>query len=186
MKVIAGLGNPGSEYENTRHNIGFKAVDALSATYKIPVTKSKFNAVFGKGLINGEDVILVKPLTYMNLSGEAISPFLSFFKVAIDDFLVIYDDLDLPAGKIRVRQKGSAGGHNGIKSTISHLHTQEFKRLRIGIGRPDGMQPVVDYVLQPFSPVDQKAVTEAIELATKACYSWMTMPFDQVMNRFNR
>lgn len=186
MKVITGLGNPGSEYEYTRHNIGFKVIDALSDKHRIPLTKAKFNALFGKGSIDGEDVLLVKPLTYMNLSGEAISPILSFYKASVDDLLVVYDDLDLPVGKIRLREKGSAGGHNGIKSTISHVHTQEFKRLRIGIGRPEGRQPIVDYVLQRFSNDDRSAVEKAIEAATKACYSWMSSPFDQVMNHFNR
>lgn len=185
MKLIAGLGNPGSDFEQTRHNIGFEVMDALSDAHHFPLDKLKFNAQFGKGKIKGEDLILVKPLTYMNLSGEAIAPLMDFYKIPIEDVLVVYDDLDLPTGRIRLREKGSAGGHNGIKSIIQHLGTQNFKRLRIGIGRPSGRQPVVDYVLKRFDKEDQPVVDDAIKQAAEACEMWLEQPFLQVMNTFN-
>lgn len=186
MKMIVGLGNPGRDFDYTRHNIGFEVLDALSESFSIPMKKNKFQGVFGKGTVEGEEVVLLKPLTYMNLSGESVRPLMQFFKIQVEDLIVVYDDLDLPAGKIRLRTKGSAGGHNGIKSIINHIHTQEFKRLRIGIGRPDGPQPVVDYVLQRFSDEQELEVQEAINKAKKACKTWMKQPFDQVMNQFNR
>ncbi len=186
MKMIVGLGNPGREYAFTRHNIGFEVVDALAEAFSIPLTKTKFQGVFGKGTIDGEEVLLLKPLTYMNLSGESVSPLLQYFKIDPEDLMVVYDDLDLPTGKLRLRMKGSAGGHNGIKSILYHLQTEEFKRLRIGIGRPEGRQPVVDYVLKKFSKEQELEVQEAIDTAIKACKSWMKQPFEQVMNQYNR
>ncbi|WEG12729.1 aminoacyl-tRNA hydrolase [Pullulanibacillus sp. KACC 23026] len=185
MKLIIGLGNPGSEFAKTRHNIGFEVVDAISDTHHFPLDKLKFNAQFGKGKINGEDLVLVKPLTYMNLSGEAVAPLMKFYQIPVEDILVVYDDMDLPLGKIRLREKGSAGGHNGIKSLIQHLGTQEFKRIRIGIGRPNGREPVVDFVLKRFSKEDQPVVERSVEEAQKACEAWLTQPFLQVMNAFN-
>ncbi|MFC4620366.1 aminoacyl-tRNA hydrolase [Camelliibacillus cellulosilyticus] len=185
MKLIAGLGNPGSEYEDTRHNIGFKVIDQLAKITDVKVRRAKFNAIYGKGVIAGEEVILVKPLTYINLSGQAIQPFMRFFKVAMNDLLIVYDDLDLAVGQLRLRTRGSAGGHNGMKSIIQELGSQDFKRLRVGIGRPDGRQPVIDYVLRPFPKTDIPAMTEAIERAASACQEWASTPFDQVMNRFN-
>ncbi|MBM7646462.1 PTH1 family peptidyl-tRNA hydrolase [Scopulibacillus daqui] len=185
MKLIVGLGNPGSKYEHTRHNIGFEVIDALSEQHQLPLTKTKFNALYGKGKINNEDVLLVKPLTYMNLSGEAVAPLMNFYKLSMDDLLVIYDDMDLAVGKIRLRQKGSAGGHNGIKSLIAHLGTQDFKRIRVGIGRPDGRQPVIDYVLQRFGEDEMDTISQVIKKAQEACVYWTKHPFDLVMNRFN-
>ncbi|MFC7394731.1 aminoacyl-tRNA hydrolase [Scopulibacillus cellulosilyticus] len=185
MKLIVGLGNPGSKYEHTRHNIGFEAIDAISEKHQIPLTKTKFNALYGKGKINDEDILLVKPLTYMNLSGEAVAPLMNFYKLSIDDLLVIYDDMDLAVGKIRLRKKGSAGGHNGIKSLIAHLGTQDFKRIRVGIGRPDGRQPVIDYVLQRFGENEKDTISQAIEKAKEASAYWTKHSFEQVMNRFN-
>jgi PTH1 family peptidyl-tRNA hydrolase len=185
MKLIAGLGNPGSEYRHTRHNIGFEVIDALSEKLAIPLDRTKFNAVYGKGKTGGQDVLLVKPLTYMNASGEAIAPLMQYYKIAIDDLLVIYDDLDLAVGKMRLRLKGSAGGHNGMKSIIQHLGSQDFKRLRIGIGRPDGRQSVIDYVLGRFPEEDRPLIDEAVKRATDACEAFLNEPFDRVMNRFN-
>lgn len=185
MKLIVGLGNPGSEYAKTRHNIGFEVIDTLSETRQFPLDKLKFNSQFGKGKLDGEDLILAKPLTYMNLSGEALSPLMNFYQVPVEDVLVVYDDLDLPLGRIRLREKGSAGGHNGIKSIIQHLGTQNFKRLRIGIGRPSGRQRVVDFVLKRFDQDEQRMVDEAVEQAQKACEMWLKEPFLQVMNTFN-
>jgi peptidyl-tRNA hydrolase, PTH1 family len=185
LKLIVGLGNPGSEYEHTRHNIGFEVIDALSQTNGLPLDKLKFNAQFGKGKMEGEDVLLVKPLTYMNLSGEALSPIMNFYQIPIEDILVVYDDLDLPIGKIRLREKGSAGGHNGMKSIIQHLGSQNFKRIRVGIGRPVGREKVIDYVLKRFTKEDQPSVDASIDQARKACEAWLTNPFLKVMNTYN-
>jgi len=185
MKLIAGLGNPGSEYVNTRHNIGFEVVEWFSEKEGISLSRSKYNALYGKGLIQGEEVILVKPLTYMNLSGEAIAPFMHFFKIALEDMMIIYDDMDLAVGKTRLRLKGSAGGHNGMKSIIQHLGTSEFKRIRVGIGRPDGRQSVIDYVLQTFLKDENPIMAEVIEKAAMACRDWFNEPFDKVMNKYN-
>lgn len=186
MKVIVGLGNPGSEFAHTRHNIGFEVIDALSGQHSIQLTKTKFNALFGKGTIDGQELLLVKPLTYMNASGEAVGPLLHFFKLSAEDLLVIQDDMDLPVGKIRLRQKGSAGGHNGIKSLIQHIKTQEFARIKVGIGHPQRThEAVVRHVLQGFSGEEQMEIASAIERAAKAAEAWMTLPFLQVMNTYN-
>jgi peptidyl-tRNA hydrolase, PTH1 family len=186
MKIIIGLGNPGREYEKTRHNIGFEVIDALAERWNIPLDQAKHKGIYGTGVINGEKVLLLKPLTYMNLSGESISAVLNFFKVGIEDIVLLYDDLDLPVGRIRLRQKGSAGGHNGIKSTIAHLGSQEFNRIRIGIGRPIGRMPVVDYVLGRFSPEEWNEMGKVIEKASEACEEWLNKSFLQVMNDFNQ
>ena len=151
MKLIVGLGNPGKQYEQTRHNIGFIVIDKLAEKLNIQLHQAKFKGLFGSGLVEGEKVLLLKPLTYMNLSGESIRAIMDFYQIDIEDLVVIYDDLDLPAGRIRLRQRGSAGGHNGIKSTISHLGTQEFNRIRVGINRPTNGMAITDYVLGRFS-----------------------------------
>jgi PTH1 family peptidyl-tRNA hydrolase len=185
MKVIAGLGNPGSKYEDTRHNVGFKVVDQLSESLSIPLNKQKFNGLYGIGEVNGHKICLLKPLTYMNRSGDSVIPLMNYFKVTQDDLLVIYDDLDTVPGKLRLREKGSAGGHNGMKSIIQHLGNQEFKRIRIGIGRPEPGEAVPDYVLKPFRPDQRDAVREALDRSVKASESWIQTPFSQVMNRYN-
>ena len=186
MKLIVGLGNPGNEYVKTRHNIGFEVIDKLSHETSIPLNESKFKSIFGKGIINGEKVIIMKPLTYMNLSGEAIRPLMNYYDIAVEDLLVIYDDLDLPVGKIRLRQKGSAGGHNGIKSTIAHLGTNSFNRIRIGIDRPKGDMPIPNYVLGRFSNDEWLIMEEVIDKCVNACKLWMEKPFLEVMNVYNQ
>lgn len=151
MKLFVGLGNPGSKYERTRHNAGFMVIDALSKEWNIELTdEKKFKGQIGRGVVKGEKVILLKPTTFMNLSGESVRAVMDFYDIDIEDLVVIYDDLDLPHGKIRLRLKGSAGGHNGIKSLIAHVKTQEFKRIRVGIDRHPKI-PVVDYVLGKFT-----------------------------------
>lgn len=185
MKLIVGLGNPGREYEATRHNIGFMVIDELSKRWNIPLNQQKFKGIFGVGVVNGEKVILLKPLTYMNLSGESIRPLLDYYKVDLADFIVLYDDLDLPVGKLRLRMKGSAGGHNGIKSTIAHLGTQEFNRIRIGIDRPKHGMKVVDHVLGRFVAEEMPEVQHSIQKSADACEKWLSTPFLQVMNTFN-
>lgn len=186
MKLIVGLGNPGKQYEHTRHNIGFEVIDALSSKFAIPLNQSKFKGLYGIGFHSGEKIILLKPLTYMNLSGESIRAAMDYYDIDIEDLLVIYDDLDLPVGKIRLRQKGSPGGHNGIKSTVAHLGTQQFNRIRIGIDRPQTGMSVPDYVLGRFHP-DEKAPTEdAVKKSAEACSTWLEKPFLQVMNEYNQ
>jgi len=186
MKLIVGLGNPGKQFDHTRHNIGFDVIDKLSEQLNIPLSQAKFKGLFGAGIVKGEKVILLKPLTYMNLSGESIGAVMDYYDIEIDDLLVIYDDLDLPTGKIRLRQKGSAGGHNGIKSTIAHTGTQEFKRIRVGISRPQNRMPITDYVLGKFSKEEQEEMDQAINKACDACEAWVEMPFLQVMNQYNQ
>ncbi|NCU17744.1 aminoacyl-tRNA hydrolase [Pallidibacillus pasinlerensis] len=186
MKLIVGLGNPGKEYEETRHNIGFKVIDELSKNLQIPLNETKFKGLFGKGNINETQVILLKPMTYMNLSGEAVGALMNFYKIPTEELLVIYDELDLPVGKIRLRYKGSAGGHNGIKSIIQHIGTQEFNRIRIGIDRPERGMPVANYVLSKFKKEDLPVMQEMVEKSAKACEEWIEKPFLEVMNIYNQ
>ena len=150
MKLIVGLGNPTKEYENTRHNIGFMAIDALSEDYHIPVESLRHKALIGKGAIEGQRVILAKPVTYMNLSGEAVRAISDYYKIPPEDIIIIFDDTTLDVGRMRIRKKGSAGGHNGIKSIIAHLGTMEFPRIKIGIGAKREGQDLADYVLSRF------------------------------------
>lgn len=149
MKCIVGLGNPGRKYEKTRHNIGFTVIDELASRFQTKLDQTKNNAAYTIVTIGNEKVMLMKPQTYMNLSGEAVRPLMDYYKIDIQDVLVVYDDLDLPVGKLRLRETGGHGGHNGIRSLIQHLGTKDFKKLRIGVGRPTNAQPIVDYVLQP-------------------------------------
>lgn len=186
MKCIAGLGNPGKQYEQTRHNVGFMAIDELSRMFNIPLDQSKHKGLYGIGYYQGEKVLLLKPLTYMNLSGESIRAIIDYYQIDIEDLVIIYDDLDLPVGKIRLRQKGSAGGHNGMKSTIAHLGTQEFNRIRIGISRPPKGMAVPDYVLGRFSKEEHPFVEEAVKRSADACEAWLNKPFLQAMNEYNQ
>ena len=144
MKWIVGLGNPGPKYEKTRHNVGFMVIDELARRWGIAVNQTKCKALIGEGHVAGVKVALIKPMTYMNLSGESVRAFIDYYKQDIEDGLVVYDDLDTEAGKIRLRYKGSAGGHNGIKSLIAHLNTQNFNRVRMGISRPEPGYAIVD------------------------------------------
>ncbi len=186
MKLIVGLGNPGKQYEHTRHNVGFMVIDKLAKELSIPLDRQKFNGLYGMGHISGEKVILLKPLTYMNLSGECIRPLMDYYDIDNDEIVVIYDDLDLPVGKIRLRTKGSAGGHNGIKSMILHLATQEFNRIRIGIDRPKNGMKITDYVLGRFTEEEQADLIDTINRSANACEKWVaSSPFTQVMNEFN-
>jgi len=185
MKLIVGLGNPGSQFDKTKHNIGFEVIDELSERYGAPLNQSKFNGLFSIIHKNGQKFMLLKPLTFMNLSGECIRPIMDYYNIDVEDLLVIYDDLDLPVGKIRLRQKGSAGGHNGIKSTIAHIGTQSFNRIRIGIGRPENGMSVPDYVLSKFKKDEWPTLEIAIKHSADACEQWLEKPFLEVMNQFN-
>jgi len=185
MIWIVGLGNPGKQYEATRHNVGFMAIDRLSQQWGIPVGKSKCRALVGEGTVRGGKVALIKPLTFMNLSGEAVRAFMDFHKAELDRMIVIYDDLDTPFGHIRLRYQGSSGGHNGIKSIIQHVGTQTFKRVRIGISRPAPGREVVDYVLAPFSREEAKGLDLVLQKTADAVDYALTEPFDKVMARYN-
>lgn len=186
MYVIAGLGNPKREYENTRHNVGFDVIDCLADQHGIRVQEAKHKGLIGKGFIDGQKVILVKPLTYMNLSGECIREVLDYYKVdAKENLIVISDDISLEPGLLRVRKKGSAGGHNGLKNIIQHLGHDQFQRIRVGVGsKPEGYD-LADYVLGHFSGEEKTLVREAIEKACKAVQVMMTEGSDTAMNRFN-
>jgi PTH1 family peptidyl-tRNA hydrolase len=185
MKLIVGLGNPGIKYAQTRHNIGFWVIDRLSEEWGIPVNKEKWKAEVGEGVVRGEKVILMKPLTYMNLSGEAVRPAMDWLKADLDELVVVYDDLDLPPGQIRLRLKGSSGGHNGMKSLIQHLGTDQFKRIKIGIGRPQGRMTVPDYVLSPFHKSELELMADAVERSASAINCWLDKTFLEAMNRYN-
>ncbi len=164
MVIIAGLGNPTKEYENTRHNIGFMAIDALADKYNIHVMDCKHKALIGKGIIGGTKVILAKPLTYMNLSGEAIRAIVDYYKVdPTSELIVIYDDISLDVGQLRIRKKGSAGGHNGIKNIIAHLGDDTFLRIKIGVGEKPKGYDLADYVLENFSKEDLEVMRESLE-----------------------
>ncbi|WP_294581681.1 aminoacyl-tRNA hydrolase [uncultured Thomasclavelia sp.] len=184
MKLIVGLGNPGKEYDKTRHNTGFMVIDNLAKKLNVSIDQKKFKALYVKCKYHGEDVILLKPQTFMNLSGEAVIAAMNFYKIDIDDILVIYDDLDMPVGKLRLRKSGSAGGHNGIKNIISHLSSQDFKRIRVGIDRHPYMK-VVDYVLSKFTEEEDAAINEGIEKATAAILDYLDHDFDYAMNHYN-
>lgn len=185
MKMIIGLGNPGKKYEKTRHNIGFMVIDELAKHYGVELNQTKFHALYAVAHTPKGKVLLVKPYTYMNLSGEAIAPLMNYFNVHLDDLVVIYDDLDLGTGKLRLRQRGSAGGHNGIKSMIQHLGTQNFNRIRIGISRPPAGMKVPDYVLANFTGDEQGDVEDAVKKSVEASQVWLEKPFLEVMNDFN-
>lgn len=184
MKLIVGLGNPGKEYEGTRHNCGFMVIDRLAEKLNVNVVQNKFKGLYVKFKYHGEDIILLKPQTYMNLSGESVIAAMQFFKIDKEDLLVIYDDLDMPVGKLRLRKTGSAGGHNGIKNIIAHLNSQDFKRIRVGIDRHKYMK-VVDYVLSGFSKLEVNAITQGIENAANAIIDYFDHDFDYIMNRYN-
>ncbi|MGL5978550.1 MAG: aminoacyl-tRNA hydrolase [Erysipelotrichaceae bacterium] len=185
MKLIVGLGNPGKEYERTRHNAGFMVLDALAGAWNLNISTKKFKGLLAETNIKGQKVILLKPQTYMNLSGESVRAVADFYNLEEEDILIIYDDLDLPVGKLRLREKGSAGGQNGVKSIIAHLGTQTFPRIRVGIGK-DPRIPTVDYVLGKFREDEKADFKTACEEACKAAEAWVSQDFSVVMNNFNK
>lgn len=186
MKMIVGLGNPGRKYEKTKHNVGFMVVDELAKAYQTTFQKNPFEAEVATFFLNGEKVILVKPQTYMNESGRAVGPLMTYLGVEIEELVVIYDDLDLALGKIRLRQKGSAGGHNGMKSLIAHLGTQTFNRIKIGIDRPGKGQTVVSHVLSPFRKEEETYIEQSLDQSFNAVKDYLTgQDFVATMNRFN-
>lgn len=183
--LILGLGNPGREYDETRHNVGFRVVDELARRYNLSFGKKERKAVVATGVILGKKVILAKPQTYMNLSGEAARSLLDFYKVEVPRILVVADDLDIPLGTIRLRKSGSAGGQNGVKSIIQHLGTQEFSRLRFGIGRPPGKMQAKDYVLGVFKDDDAILAAQIVDRAADAAETWLRDGIELAMTRHN-
>lgn len=187
VKMIVGLGNPGSKYDKTKHNVGFMAIDRLVKELDITFTEDKnFKALLGSTFINQEKVYFVKPTTFMNNSGIAVKALLTYYNISVSDLLVIYDDLDMEVGKIRFRQKGSAGGHNGIKSIIHHLDTQEFDRVKIGIGRPKPKMTVVNHVLGQFDVDDEIVILNTLDKVDSAVNHYLTTrDFEDTMRRYN-
>ena len=183
MFLIVGLGNPGKEYENTRHNIGFDAIDKIAEKYNIELNRIKFKSVYGEGFIGGEKVILLKPTTYMNLSGESLRAIMDFYKLSNEDVLVLYDDISLEVGIIRIREKGSAGGHNGIKSIIAHLGSDIFSRIKIGVGQPKS--DLVNHVLGKFSKEEREVLEETLKAVVDSVEVIIKTDTKEAMNRFN-
>lgn len=185
MKMIVGLGNIGSRYDNTRHNTGFMVIDELAQRNGIEFNKEKDEALIGSGMIDDEKVLLVKPETFMNESGRAVRPLMDFYKINPEDILIIQDDLDMKVGRVRLRPKGSAGGHNGIKSIIQHVGTSTFKRVKVGIDHPQIMT-VVDWVLGRFTPTEKPQFEAGRDKAVDAIEYWIkTDDFMKAMNKFN-
>ena len=184
--LVVCLGNPGGKYENTRHNAGFLVADALSKRHRAPVNKLKNRALTGVVDLDGQKVLVMKPMTYMNLSGEAVGPTARFYKIPADHVLVVSDDTDLPLGKLRVRRSGSAGGHNGLKSIIAHLGTDQFPRVKVGVGKkPHPDYDMADWVLSRFQGEDKKVMDAAAETAADAVECFILHGADQAMNQFN-
>ncbi len=186
MKLIVGLGNPTKEYENTRHNIGFMAVDAIGAAYGITVNTLKHKALIGKGMIEGQKVILAKPLTYMNLSGEAVREISDYYKIPAEDVIIIFDDISLDVGYMRIRKKGSAGGHNGMKSIIAHLGTEDFPRVKVGIGEKRQGQDLANYVLGRFPKEEKEALAKVLDDVKKAIALMVFDDIGEAMNLYNK
>ena len=185
MYLIAGLGNPSKTYEGTRHNVGFSMIDALADAFQIDVTTKKHKAIVGRGVIEGMKVILAKPQTYMNLSGESIREIADFYKIDPENMIIIYDDISLDVGRLRIRKKGSAGGHNGIKNIIAHLGTDVFPRIKVGIGeKPQGWD-LADYVLSKYSKEEQQALREASDDVIGAVKLMVMDNIDAAMNQYN-
>lgn len=185
MYIIAGLGNPESKYDKTRHNIGFRLIDELAARNGITFSDRKHNGLVGKGIISGEKVILLKPLTYMNLSGECVGSAADYYKAEPENVIILFDDISLDVGRIRIRKKGSAGGHNGIKSIIAHLGSDNFPRLKFGVGDKPKEMDLADYVLGRFSSQDEAVVSEGIKRACEAVECMIGEGCDAAMNKYN-
>lgn len=187
MYVIVGLGNPGKEYANTRHNIGFDVIDMIAHEENIGMTEKKQKAIIGKGIIAGEKVLLAKPQTYMNLSGECVQRLLEYYKIdETSQLIVISDDISLPPGQLRIRKKGSAGGHNGLKNIIAHLGHDEFQRVKMGVGEKPRGWDLADYVLGHFDAQDRKLMEEAVKKAADAVRMILADGIEAAMNQYNK
>lgn len=184
MKLIVGLGNPGKEYENTRHNMGFMALDEYASKNHLIFNKKKFNGLYTDFNYNNDKIILLKPQSYINLSGEVIKKFIDYYKINIDDLLVISDDLDMELGKIKIKYKGRSGGHNGLKNIESHLGTQNYRRIKIGISNNKNID-TKDYVLGKLNSDSKKIIEETIKLFPKIIEDYLNISFDNLMNKYN-
>ena len=185
MYVVVGLGNPGKKYEKTRHNVGFDVIDILAKEYNISVTKIKHKALIGEGRVGTEKVLLVKPQTYMNLSGETLIDIYKYYKIDLSNIVVVYDDIDLEVGKIRIRKKGSGGTHNGMKSKTKCLGSNDFPRVRVGVSKPEVGQDLADFVLSRFRKEESDNINEALEKAAYAIDSIIRENIDMSMNKYN-
>ncbi len=187
MYIIVGLGNPGRQYAHTRHNVGFDTLDVLAEKYRIGTEGRKFKAVYGRGLIEGRRVVLAKPQTFMNLSGESVRELVDFYKTdPASELIVVHDDISLEPGQLRIRVKGSAGGHNGMKNIIAHLGTQEFLRIKVGVGEKPAGYDLADYVLSHFNREEQEGMNQAFERAADAVVKIMTDGVEAAMNEYNK
>ena len=186
MYVVIGLGNPGKDYTNTRHNIGFNTIEQLANQNNIKLNKVKFKAVYGEGNIGGERVLLVKPQTYMNNSGIAVSEIVRFYKLDVKDLIVIVDDIDIDFATVRIKAKGSAGSHNGLKSIIAHLKDENFPRVKIGIGKKHPREDLANFVLSNFAKKETQEIEEAIEDASNAVETIITDSINEAMNKYNK
>ncbi|MCR4716453.1 MAG: aminoacyl-tRNA hydrolase [Lachnospiraceae bacterium] len=186
MKIIVGLGNPGIEYVNTRHNVGFEVIDRLSEKLSISMNQEKLKGVYGSGMLDGEKVVLVKPMTYMNNSGECVGDIARFYKVQPVDVIVISDDINLSVGSLRIREKGSAGGHNGLKSIIFHLRSEDFPRVRVGVGMKRQGQNLASHVLGRISKNEEEAMAEVLDDAANAVICMVTDSTQTAMNKYNK
>lgn len=186
MYLIVGLGNPGARYARNRHNVGARCVSRLAAAHGLEFSRRQKNARVARGTIGGCPVVLAIPQTFMNESGRAVAPLARFYQVPPERLMVVYDDLDLPPGNLRIRPDGGSGGHRGMRSVIEHLGTQSFPRLRIGIGRPPGQMDPADYVLQNFTPDEEPVIEETIERAIAAIQTWLTEGLEKAMSLYNR
>ena len=184
MKLVVGLGNPGKKYAATRHNLGFQVVNELAARHPIDKEESRFDAIVGHCRISGQKILLVKPLTYMNLSGKSIWPLVRFYKVPLEDIMVVYDDMDIPPGTLRIRAAGGNGGHKGMGSIIASLGSNDIARIRIGVGRPDG--DVTDWVLSVPSTAEQMEINYSVKQAALAVETWIDAGIATAMNQFNK
>ena len=185
MKAVIGLGNPGRDYAGTRHNIGFDTITALTDKYNLRLSEKRFKGLCGDGIIAGQRVIFVQPQTYMNLSGECVRAVTDFYKLEPEDIIIICDDINLDVGRLRIRKKGSAGGHNGLKNIILHLGTDEFPRIRVGVGAKTEGQDLVKHVLGRFGNEEEEVIREAIKNAASAVEEWLSEGIDSAMNKFN-
>lgn len=185
MYLIVGLGNPESDYARTRHNMGFDVINKIAEKFDIKVNKSKFKAEYGTGTINGEKVVLVKPQTYMNLSGESVQEFVNFYKVENKDLIIIYDDIDTKPGTIRIRKIGGPGTHNGMKSVVNCLNTTDFTRIRVGIGSPEFKNDMINYVIGHVSDEEYNILQKGVEIAAEAVEEILKNGADIAMNKFN-
>lgn len=183
MYLIVGLGNPGREYEHTRHNVGFDAIDKISSRYNIDLNRTKFKGMYGEGFLDGEKIILLKPLTYMNLSGESVREIANFHKIKNENIIVIYDDVDLEVGRIRIRKKGSSGGHNGIKSILYNLEKEEFLRIKLGVGKAE--RDMVSHVLGKFHAEDREKIEEVLNCTIDIVDTIIKDGADSAMNKYN-